>query len=69
MPSKSLLLTRVLSVQSKGEDTIEPEAHAKVSDITAGMTLFFDVYETNAIGCTAGHVVYALNFTKVSTVF
>lgn len=57
----------MLYAQSQGEDTIEPEAHTKVSDITAGMTLFFDVYETNAIGCTAGHVVYALNFTKVGT--
>ena len=39
-----------------------------MSDMTAGMTMFFDVYETSAIGCTAGHVVYSINFTNVSPV-
>ena len=55
-------------MQSKGTATIEPEAYTKVSEMSAGMKLFFDVYETNAIGCTEGHVVYAINFTKVSAV-
>ena len=30
--------------------------------------MFFDVYETSTIGCTAGHIVYSINFTNVSSV-
>mmetsp|Transcript_59625 Transcript_59625/g.122265 ORF Transcript_59625/g.122265 Transcript_59625/m.122265 type:complete len:2837 (+) Transcript_59625:263-8773(+) len=55
----------VTEYESSGKEGDEAAENTKSSDMSTGIQMWFDVYETADIGCTEDHVVYAIKFTKV----
>jgi hypothetical protein len=43
----------------------EKQIHHKTADSEIDMTVEFDVFETDAVGCTPGIIVFKLEVTKV----